>query len=182
MKYHIQDIKKAREMRLSGSSLSEIKKETNIPISTLSNWFKDITLSSEQISGLNERIKPRIVRGRMNSSIKLRSSRMYKEKSIYEEAEREFGMLSKDPFFIFGLALYWSHGSKKGSFQFTSSNPLMISIISSWIGKYLKIDISLIKTRKYSGYTRVYVRDINILRRVIAWQKLLIQYYKEVQV
>ncbi len=180
MKYGIQDIRKAREMRLSGSSLSEISREFGIPVSTLSFWFKDITLNQEQKQKLDERVIPRIVRGRMNSLISLKSKRIFKEKTIYESSEKDFIELAKDPFFILGLSLYWSHGAKKGSFQFTSSNPLMISIIKNWMERYLKIDTSLVIVRQYSGYTRLYVGGINILRRVIAWQKLLIQYYGRV--
>jgi hypothetical protein len=180
MKHGIQNIKKAREMRLSGASLSEISRELNIPVSTLSLWFKDITLNLEQKEKLKSRVKPRIVRGRMNSLISLKSRRIFKEKTIYENSEKDFPILAKDPFFILGLSLYWSHGTKKGSFQFTSSNPLMISVIKKWMEKYLKIDNSLVKVRQYSSYTRLYVGGVNILRRVIAWQKLLIQYYGKV--
>jgi hypothetical protein len=180
MKYGIQNIRKAREMRLSGASLSEISREFAIPVSTLSFWFKDITLNQEQKQKLDERVMPRIVRGRMNSLISIKSRRIFSEKAIYEDSEKSFIELAKDPFFILGLSLYWSHGTKKGSFQFTSSNPLMISVIKMWIDKYLKIDSSLLKVRQYSGYTRLYIGGVNILRRVIAWQKLLIQYYDNV--
>lgn len=167
-------------MRLSGASLSEISREFNIPVSTLSLWFRDITLNPDQKEGIEKRVKPRVARGRMNSLISIKSKRIYEEKTIYEGSQKDFVELAKDPLFILGLSLYWTHGAKKGSFQFTSSNPLMISVIKIWIDKYLNTDNSLIKTRQYSGYTRLYFGGINTLRRVIAWQKLLIQYYVNV--
>lgn len=179
MRYGIQSIKKAREMRLSGYSLSEINREMNIPKSTLSNWLRDITLTDIQINSLKERIQPRISRGRMNSSINIRSARIIREKRVYEAAEREFSILINDPFFVLGLSLYWSSGNKTGNtLQFSSMDSVAIKIMSKWIERCLNIDFSRIKLRNYDSYRRIEVSDINTLRKVIAWQKLLIKYYE----
>ncbi len=183
MKYPIQLIKKAREMRLSGQSLSEISKETNISRSALSVWFKDITLSHEQKEVLGNRVKNKISRGRMNASISIRASRMYREKKVFDDAEKEFKNFIKNPFFGVGVVLYWINGVKKGSsFQFANSNPEAQRLMLKWITKYIKTPDSVIKTRSYHGYKRIDICDINVLRKMIAWQKLLIQYYKEVTV
>lgn len=175
---NIQNLKKAREMRLSGKSLSEIRREVNVSIGTLSNWLKDMVLNDNQKAELKNRISSRISRGRMNALISIKSSRVYREKSIYEEAKREFDLLANDSFFILGLSLYWASGSKKGShFQFSSSDQYMNALIIAWCEKYLKIDNSLIKIKKYNGYSRIIITRIDVLRKVIAWQKLLIKYY-----
>lgn len=169
-------------MRLSGYSLSEISNEFNFPISTLSSWFKDITLSNQQLSELKARVAPKISRGRMNSQISIKSSRMYRERNIFNEAEKEYTVFAKDPHFMAGLALYWASGVKKGtSIQFTASDPYMILLIEKWLIKYLKLDESKIKVRNYGKSIRIYICSVDALRKVIAWQKLLIQYYKEVQ-
>ena len=170
-------------MRLSGRSLSEISRDINVPKSTISVWLKDIVLSDKQLVDLTGRTSSRISRGRMNASILLRATRIHREKRVFEEAEKEFANLSKEPFFMTGLSLYWASGSKKGkSFQFTNSDRSIISLMSIWIRKYLKVEDNLIKMRNYNGNLRIDISRIDIQRRVIAWQKLLIQYYKEVEV
>lgn len=178
---NIQNQKKARELRLSGKSLSEIAHEINISKSTLSNWLKDISLNDRQLSDLKIRNSSRVNRGRLNASIILRSNRVYREKKIYDEAIKEFPSLIKDSFFALGLSLYWAKGSMKGAcFQFTSSNQSMILIMLKWVKKYLEIDNDLIRQRKYGECLRIEIIRIDVLRKVIAWQKLLIQYYNRV--
>ncbi len=178
MTYSIQNVKKAREMRISGGTLSEISKEIKISKSTLSYWLKDIILNKEQQSEVAHRIKNKMSRGRLNSSIILRAKRMFKEKKIYEDAEKEFKHLNADSFFMNGLGLYLMSGTKKGSsFQFSSSDPLIISFMTKWAKKYLGVDQVLIKKRNYDGYLRIDISRVDVLRRVIAWQKLLIKYY-----
>ena len=177
---NIQRVKKARELRLSGRSYSEIQKELNVSLGTVSNWVGDIVLNDEQLLALKNRIAPKISRGRLNASIMRKSSRVFKEKKIYDEAEKEFGHLIKDPFFVFGLSLYINKGSKKsGYFQFINSNTEILDLMNKWIVKYLKIDENLIKQVKYSNYPGVIITRINVIRKVIAWQKLLIKYYSD---
>ncbi len=174
----IQKLKKARELRLEGKSLGEIARETNIPRSTLSYWLKDITLTEKQQADLRNRVKPKMGRGRLNSVISLRSARIFKENKAFEDAKREFARLRKDPAFIFGLTLYLSHGTKKGtSFQFSNSDSTTISIMKAWAKKYLKVEDGLIKQRNYGSHKRLDIMRIDVLRKVIAWQKQLIQYY-----
>lgn len=178
---HIPEMKKARELRLSGRSLSEISKEMGIPRSTLSRWLKDIALTKDQMNELQNRINPKISRGRMNASIARRAVRMFNERKVFEDAEKEFKIHSVEPFFIAGLSLYWAHGAKKGSsFQFTSSDKYMIVVIKKWMENYLNIDESLVKQVVYGDSIRIYVSRIDVLRRVVAWQKLLIKYYANI--
>ncbi len=183
MKYSVQILKKAREMRLNGYSLNEIRREYNIPISTLSALFKDIKLSNKQISELKTRVNYRIQKGRMNSLINIKSKKVFIEREIYNKAELEFKKLSKNTFFIMGITMYWLKGSKSmNCFQFSSNNEQMINTMIKWIKTFV-IDESqrdLIKVRKYNNNYRIDIRGINILRRVIAWQKLLIKYYDNV--
>jgi hypothetical protein len=180
MVYDIQKVKKAREMRLSGLSLSEIKRETNIPVSTLSLWFRDITLTKQQIDDMGARVSKRISRGRLNSLILVKSKRVFIEKTIIDEANREFKGFVNQPLFITGLSLYWASGTKRGSaFQFSSSDINMINVMIMWLNRYIKVEDEVIKIRNYDKYSRIDVSRINVLRKVIAWQKLLIKYYDE---
>ena len=94
---------------------------------------------------------------------------------------QEFKDFKKDPFFMAGLSLYWASGSKKGDhFQFSSSDKKMIAFMVLWIKKYLAIPNDLIKERVYGGYLRIVITRIDILRKIMAWQKLLVKYYDNV--
>ncbi len=178
---NIQNIKKARELRLSGRSLSEISKELNISKSTVSNWLRDIVLSATQVQNLKSRVGNMAARGRLNASVIKKSNRLFREKTIYDEAVRNFPTLVKDSFFILGLSLYWAKGTIKGNyFQFTGSDAVMNGVIIKWISKYLKIDNNMIKQRSCGSYSKIYITQIDALRRVVAWQKLLIAYYSRI--
>jgi len=181
MKSDIQNVKKARELRLSGLSLTEISKVIGISRSTLSLWLKDIKLSNTQLINLKERISKKIQKGRLNASIILKANRIFSEKKVFDEAIRSFPKLIKDPFFILGLTLYWVKGNSSGtSFQFSSSDMHILNIMNKWIVKYFKIDENSIKKRKYDSFYRINISGIIYLRKMIAWQKLLIMYYNNV--
>ncbi|HEY9583884.1 MAG TPA: hypothetical protein VJI66_02900 [Candidatus Paceibacterota bacterium] len=121
-----------------------------------------------------------ILKGRMQSSIALRAKRMIRENKVFDEARKEFNSLMKDHFFTLGLALYWAKGSQKGNYlQFTTSSREMVLFMHKWIKKYIKIDENLIKQKNYASYSRIYITRIDVLRKVIAWQKLIIKYYSD---
>lgn len=178
---NIQNIKKARELRMEGKSLSEISKETSISKSTLSYWLKDMRLNDQQLSDLKNRTKIKMSKGRMNALIYHRTTRIFKEKTIYEAAEKEFKFLRKEPLFVLGMALYWSRGSKKsGHFQFSSTDREMITLMNRWIKFCLKIEDDLVKQRNYGNLFRIEITRIDVLRKMMAWQKLLIKYYASI--
>lgn len=177
----IQKLKKAREMRLDGRSLTEISREVGVSRSTLSYWLRDITLNTKQSEDLKNRVAGKISRGRLNAVISRRSSRIFKENKAFEHAVEEFKKLHKEPLFMLGLALYRVHGAKKGSsFQYSDSDQDNINIMISWIRKYLATEQALIRHRKYGSYKRIDISRVDVLRRVMAWQKQLIKYYGRV--
>jgi len=180
---NIQKLKKARELRLSGLSISEIAKDINSSRSSVSSWCKDIVLNDKQKLDLKQRIAQYSNRGRLNASVANRARRVYAEKIAYDEAERDFPRLIKDPFFVIGLTLYFSKGSKEGGvLQFTASKLSMINIMNLWFKKYLLISDSVIKHYKYDKSYRIYIGNVALSRKVAAWQKLLIKYYNSVLV
>lgn len=178
MRPDIQVLKKAREMRLSGYSLSEISDVLIVPRSTLSNWLRDIRLTPIQNDSMRSRVAQKMSRGRLNASIVRKSNRVYKEKVIYDNAVKEFPKLVKQPEFLFGMGLYMARGVFSGnSFQFSSSNRILIDILYKWCVKYLQINVNDQKIREYDGFFRLEIGKIDVLRRVMSWQKLLIKYY-----
>ena len=216
----------ALHLRRSGLSYGEILKQIHVPKSTLAYWLREMTLEEDQESALQSRIHEKQKRGRFSTGIALRARRVYREKALFDSAEKEFSSLVKDPFFLIGLSLYWAHGGKKsGHFQFITSDHEMLVCMIIWIEKYLLVSRSDLKYRlfikesyknndiedfwvrvlkikktmlqktayiksnlnkntrnqdiSYKGSLCVTITSVSVLRRVIAWQKLLIKYYKE---
>lgn len=180
--YSLVQIKKiAINMRKNGASYSEIKKKLPIGKGTLSLWLAHISISRDQKEEILMRGKEKILRGRMQASIARRARRMIKENTIYAEAEKEFKNLVSDPFFMTGLAMYAMRGSRQGtSLQFSSSDKFHIALMDKWIKKYLGVGEDIVKKRNYRGYLSIVVTRVNVLRKMVAWQKLLIKYYSDV--
>ncbi len=215
----------ALHLRRSGLSYGEILRQIQVPKSTLAYWLRGMTLEEDQESALRSRIHEKQKRGRFSTGIALRARKIYREKSLFESAEKEFLTLSKESLFLVGVSLYWAHGGKKsGYFQFINSDPEMLALMLVWIEKYLLISRNDIKYRlfiqesqrnqntedfwlnslkirrsllqktiytksslkpskyeniSYKGSFCVTITNVTVLRRVIAWQKLLIKYYRE---
>ncbi len=235
----------ATQMRENGSSYSEIHQKLSIPKSTLSYWLRDIFLDESQIKLLKKRVVERQKRGRFSTAIAIKSRRVYREKIAFDEAQSFFTSIltgqqgegehsiaerNRRDFFIAGISLYWSQGSKNGnSFQFSDSNIETILFMVKWIEYFIKISrknityrlflrnngenlseyehildfwsknigiekVSIKKTlyganlsqrqdrKSNKGSLSLILSDIHILRTVIAWQNLLIKYYKDMQV
>ncbi len=216
----VQTSKRAIELRRLGFSYSEISKELKVSKASISNWVKNIKLTENERLNLEKNLKNKIAKGRMNSSIAIRSKKVFKDKFAYDNALKEFEKFSKDQFFMLGLGLYWAHGLKKGnSIYFMSKDSNIMKIIVLWMKKYLNIsknkakfrlfinishrngnfedlwaktiDIPLnlfqktiytnsskaIKDREYKGSLAIMVSGVELYRKVIAWQKILIRYY-----
>ena len=216
----VQMSKRAIELRKLGYSYTDIIKELKVSRASVSNWVKNIRLTENEKINLDKNLKNKIKRGRMNSSIAVRSKKIFKEKIAYDNALKEYEKFSKEPFFMLGLGLYLAHGLKRGnSLQFTNQNPFILRIILQWMKKYLNLskntikyrlfinishrngnyediwsknmDIPLnlfqktmylksiksIKDREYKGSLTITVSRIDLFRKVIAWQKILMGYY-----
>ncbi len=102
------DREKARTLRAKGKSYSEIKKELGIGKGTLSEWLKDMPLSSEQIRLLRDLNPKRIEHFRET----MRKKREASFATTYERAKKDIGELSPRDLFIAGLYLYWGEGLK----------------------------------------------------------------------
>jgi len=99
---------RARELRGQGWSYNDILREVGVSKSTLSLWLRDIPLTDEQIADLASKF--RAGREKFSRSMRLRRDTRWEE--YYKEAEEEYTLLSQNPEFMFGLALYIGEGSK----------------------------------------------------------------------
>jgi len=128
---------KAITWRKHGRSYSEIQKILKVSKSTLSRWLKDVQLTTEHISKLKDKQRTAY----FTSKRRTESSAKHHE-SIRESARVESKQLINDSFFVAGLMLYWSEGSKNlGSVQFCNSDPRMIKIMLAWFKKYCKVQL-----------------------------------------
>jgi len=125
----------AVQLREQGKSYSEIRNIIDVSKSTLSNWLKDIELSREHKSRLNRLQATAYLGAKKRQLASLRH-----HEGIKEEAKKEAIRLSRAPFFIAGLMLYWAEGGKNmGSVQFSNSDPAMIKIMMHWFRKFCGI-------------------------------------------
>lgn len=126
--------KKSIELRKKGRSYGEIKKDLNVPKSTLSYWLKDVPLTEGQ--------KKRFYTN--NILILSRGSQSQKERRLREIAqiinkakEEISNSISLESYRLFGAALYWAEGNKKHSLGITNSDPYFILFMVKWFENIL---------------------------------------------
>jgi predicted transcriptional regulator len=183
MDISVQFQKKAIELRREGNSYTDIAKHLRVSRSAVCGWVKNVRLTEAEKHLLETKLQTKRDKGKLHRSVTLRAQKVYKEKVAYEDAEKEFAKLSKDPFFMLGMGLWGIEKPKKNrtSFTFTTSVPENMAIIQKWLHKYLgipskslKIRVLKIKSGESSSFT---LSKIGPVRRIIAWQKLTMLYY-----
>lgn len=128
-------------LRKKGKSYSEIQKILTVSKSTLSRWLKEVYLKPKSINRLKDRQRTAYL-----VSKKRVANCIWHHESIKEKARIESKKLINDSFFVAGLMLYWSEGSKSmGSVQFSNSDSQMIKIMLAWFKKYCKVQINKFK-------------------------------------
>lgn len=138
----VQEKAQAIELRKGGLTYKEIM--ARIPSitskGTLSYWCNHITLTSPQIARIERNMRKGRDRARFKAILVNRRNRELRDNAIIEAARVDFDRYKNDPFFTFGLALYWSEGTKTHRhFQFANSDARIIRFMIKWIETYLKI-------------------------------------------
>lgn len=87
----------ARLLRAQGKSIADIAKEVGASKSGVAKWVRDIRLSKAQKTALRS---------------KSRLARQARWAAFHRQAEEQWPSLSRDPLFMFGLALYIGEGTK----------------------------------------------------------------------
>lgn len=159
MKMRLKDKNKAIHLRAQGKSYSEIISSIpNLSKSTLSGWIRNIKFSPEQEQNLKKHIEEITHNAREKSAWIKKEKRRERIQKIIEGAGKEYFYLSKNPFFLICLSLYWAEGNKKTEhFQFTNSDPHAIKAIMRWLIKTCKIPKNEIKFRLYMH--RIYAHE-----------------------
>lgn len=136
---------KAIVLRKAGKTYGEIKKIIGKPIpkSTLSYWFRNITLPKMYWERMNKKIVKNIEKGRAKALV---VNRMKRERYIEEVKDRvkhlSTRLKEKDVAKIALAMLFLGEGSKtrKGSLIFGNSDPLVIRLFLSLLRYCYNID------------------------------------------
>ncbi len=136
---------KARDLRKNGQSIKDIAKILSVSPGSISLWCRDIKLTDTQITDLLKSKEGNITKGRLAGAHTQKLKRIRAIELATSEAER-LKILSRNEYFIAGLALYLAEGSKKMSrVQFTNSDPRIINLMLNWFNKFYNITKDNIK-------------------------------------
>lgn len=133
-------------LRKSGKTYGEIIKIIghNIPKSTLSDWCKNIYLTSKQKSVIDKKVIENCKKGMAVARIVNKEKREKYLKTIIERNKYLFSILdNKDVAKVVLATLYLGEGSKnikRGSLCFGNSDPFVIDMFLNLIRKCYKID------------------------------------------
>ena len=136
------DREKATELRRQGLSYKKIHRELNIPISTLTCWFKNEPWSIEirdRLASTESLAYPEKLK-RLIAIVKQKYAVLHE--SYRQEARSEFITLKNNPLFVAGLMLYWGEGDKKvenSNTRLSNSDPGMIKVFYLFLTKVMGI-------------------------------------------
>jgi hypothetical protein len=157
--------RKAIELRKSGRSYSEIRKEVIVSKSTLSRWLKDFPLSKDQIRLLRD-INPKRIE-RFRTTMKNRKKKRLLH--YYQQEKNKLLPLSSKELLVAGLFLYWGEGGKVLSHTITINNtePSVIKFSLYWLKEALHVPKSKIRV-----FLHLY-KDMNIEKEIEFWSMKL---------
>ncbi len=142
-----QDKQKATELRKKGKTYSEISEILGVSRATLCDWFKDEKWSKHiKKSNIERNVKIGTDHLRkLNEGRKIKLEIQYKKTE--EEAEKEFEIYKKEPFFMAGLMLYAGEGDKISNniIRLSNSEFYIHLIFIRFSEKYLNVKQEKIK-------------------------------------
>ncbi len=136
-----QERKKARKLRERGFSIREISEEIGCAKSSISEWVRDIALSSEQI----ERLELKQDRARAKAANHPNSPKNVWaaiREDIRDSAKKEIpSSCHREILKVIGSALYWAEGYKQSvnMVNFSNSDPLMIALVMRFFREVCKV-------------------------------------------
>jgi hypothetical protein len=140
----------ALKLRLKGKSYNEIKTELGIPKSTLSGWLKDIVLSDQARTRLNNRVHQGVLTGLVKRN-KLQTQEAVKRSQLTRTtAKAEIEKISLEQLKLIGVALYWAEGYKRAKFRngkertwhaisFVNADPNMIALFVAFLKRVMNV-------------------------------------------
>lgn len=161
----INERQRALELRKSGKSYSQIKKELGVSKSTLSLWLRKYPLSKQQIGKLRDFSAVRIEKYRET----MRKKHEKRLEDYYVVEKSKLLPLSTKELFISGLFLYWGEGNKvsRGSVSINNTDPSVLKFSLYWIVNSLGIP-----KNKIEVFLHLY-SDMNVEDEINFWSKEL---------
>ncbi len=134
----------AIKLRLQGNSYGVIAKSLRVSKSSVSNWCKNLKLSSSArkiIENKNKHIKEKfkLYNQRKHQFVQIEN------KKIIEKAVKQIPLISKRDLLLIGTALYWAEGYRRQDrnrsprVNIANSDPALISIFLRFLRKILKV-------------------------------------------
>ena len=139
---------KAIKLRQQGSSLREVEKLLKIPKSTLSGWFKNIELTSEQKQRLKNNLLDNLSKARKNAVIWHNQQKEMRLKTAENEAKNVLSIIDMGDKSILELTLailYLGEGAKSDHTCIGSSDPLILKFFIKGLIKVYGFDVKRIK-------------------------------------
>lgn len=136
------DKEKAVQLRQQNKSYKQIRSELGIPISTLSDWFRNESWSydiKKKLSSETSLANPKKIE-LMVAATKRKFALLHEE--YRQEAIKEFEIKKSDPLFIAGIMLYWGEGDKNvnnSSIRLTNSDLGMIRSFYLFLANSMRI-------------------------------------------
>lgn len=118
----------ARTLRLTGLSVNAIAKQIGVSQGSVSYWVQDVPLTENQRLVLTSHAEEARKSGVAKAAVWHRRDKESRWAHYHQEADLEWPARSKDPAFMFGLALYAGEGGKTipNTTSFSNANPDMI--------------------------------------------------------
>lgn len=150
---------KARQLRLQGNSLGQIATELGVVKSTVSRWVRDIELTEEQTSNLDEKKREKL--RSQNKGAKANRDKFREIRLSYQLAGRLRARENPTPLHLMGCMLYWAEGAKaRTEVAFVNSDSEMMLLFCRFLKEELKIppDMIILQVTSHSN-------DVEVNRR-----------------
>lgn len=132
----------AQQLRRQGLSYKEIIQKINVSKGTISDWCKDITLTSDQELRLLNNVSLGQRKGSLVAAENKRKMRKERTETAYRQAKKELGNLSKRDRFVVGIALYAGEGDKTDRHGgFANSDPKLITFMMTWFREFCQLPL-----------------------------------------
>jgi hypothetical protein len=130
---------KARRLRAQNRTLADIAKALGVSKSSVSLWVRDVPFTPTLgLRGPHRRPHP------------AHEAKLRQIEDLNREGATRIGTLSKEPFFVAGVALYAGEGSKTdGEVRFANSDPKMIRFFCVWFRRFFHVDEQRLRGRIY---------------------------------
>ncbi len=160
-----------RLLRKNGTSMTVIERQYGIPRSTLSGWFKDITLSEEQ--------RTRLMRNSQDGWKKAREKAVLAHNALKVErlsaAEREAAttmsrlQITPETLDLAFAMLYFGEGAKKNKTSIGNSNPLVLRFVLAVLynnyaitTSQIRCDLHLRADQDGDAMKRYWAKELNL--------------------